>query len=194
MTSEEAPKIEDVDAAGTEESAERADGKRVLRVPLGALVWVALVVASVGSLAGLLYFQYRPDQQTNEAAAQSVIAAAKDGTVAVYTYSANTIDRDIASAQSHLTGDFLSQYKQYIQSPAPSEAKQNAVKTAATVAGAALVELHPGSAAGVALRRPDHHERSKPGNVVGLSKHSGHTGESRWQVAYFVDEAGIGLR
>ena len=131
---------------GREESTGRADGKRVLRVPLGALVWVALVVASVVLSAGLLYLQYRPDQQTNEAAAQSVIAAAKDGTVAVYTYSANTIDRDIASAQSHLTGDFLSQYQQYIQSPAPSEAKQNAVKTAATVAGAALVELHPGSA------------------------------------------------
>jgi Mce-associated membrane protein len=146
VTSEEAPKVEDVDAAGTEESAERADGKRVLRVPLGALVWVALVVASVVLLAGLLYFQYRPDQQTNEAAAQSAIAAAKDGTVAVYTYSAKTIDRDIASAQSHLTGDFLSEYKQYTQTPAPSEAKQNAVKTAATVAGAALVELHPGSA------------------------------------------------
>lgn len=147
MTSEEeAPKIEDIHATRDEESTERADGKRVLRVPLEALAWVVLVVASVGLLAGLLYFQYRPDQQENEASAQAAIAAAKDGTVAVYTYSANTIDRDIASAQSHLTGDFLSQYKQYIQSPAPTEAKKNAVKTAATVAGAALMELHPGSA------------------------------------------------
>lgn len=146
MRPEEAPNIEDVDATGSEKPAERADGKRVLRVPLGALVWVVLVVASVGLCGSLLYFQYRPDQQTNDAAAQSAIAAAKDGTVAVYTYSANTIDRDIASAQSHLTGDFLSEYKQYTQSPAPTEAKQNDVKTAATVAGAALMELHPGSA------------------------------------------------
>lgn len=135
MTTEEAPKVEDGD--GT---------KRVLRVPLAALAWVGLVIASVVLLAGLLYFQYRPDQQTNEAAAQSAIAAAKDGTVAVYTYSADTLDRDISSAQSHLTGDFLSEYKEYVQSPAPAEAKQNAVKTAATVVGAALMELHPGSA------------------------------------------------
>jgi Mce-associated membrane protein len=146
VTSEEAPKVEVIDAAGTEESAERAGSKRVLRVPLGALVWVALVVASVGLLAGLVYFQYRPDQQTNEAAAQSAVAAAKDATVAIYTYSANTIDRDIASAQSHLTGDFSSEYQQYIQSPAPTEAKKNGLKTAATIAGAALVEMHPGSA------------------------------------------------
>jgi Mce-associated membrane protein len=146
VTSEEEPKVEVIDAAGTEESAEPADGKRVLRVPLGALAWVALVVASVGLLAGLVYFQYRPDQQTNEAAAQSAVAAAKDATVAIYTYSANTIDRDIASAQSHLTGDFSAEYKQYTQSPAPTEAKKNGLKTAATIAGAALVEMHPGSA------------------------------------------------
>jgi Mce-associated membrane protein len=146
VTPDEAPRIEDVDATETSESTDRADGKRVLRVPLSALVWVLLVVASLGLCAGLLYFQYRPDQQTNEAAAQSAIAAAKDGTVAVYTYSADTIDRDIASAQSHLTGDFLSEYKQYIQTPAPTDAKRNGVKTAATVAGAALMELHPGSA------------------------------------------------
>lgn len=131
MTSERPPKI---------------DGKRVLRVPLAALGWVGLLVASVGLLAGLLYFQYRPDQQTNEVAAQAAVAAAKDGTAAVYTYSANTIDSDIASAQSHLTGEFLSEYKQYIQTPAPTEAKKNGVKTAATVPGAALVELQPGSA------------------------------------------------
>jgi Mce-associated membrane protein len=146
MTAEEAPKIEDVDAPGGEESSTRDDGRRVLRLPLGALLWGALVVASVVLLAALLYFQYRPDQQTNDAAAQSAIAAAKDGTVAVYTYSAKTIDSDIASAQSHLTGDFLSEYKQYIQSPAPTEAKMNAVQTAAAVNGAALRELHPGSA------------------------------------------------
>lgn len=146
MTTEDAPKIEEVDAFGSEESTECAVGKRVLHVPLGALVWAALVVASVLLLAGLLYLQYLPDQQMNESAEQSAKDAAKDGTVAVYTYSAQTLDRDIASAQSHLTGDFLSQYKQYVQGPAPSEAKQNAVKTAATVVAAAVKDLHPGSA------------------------------------------------
>lgn len=146
MTSEEAPKVEDIEATASEQPAERADGKRDLRIPLSALVWVVLVVASVGLLSGLFYFQYRPDQQTNDAAAQSAIAAAKDGTVAVYTYSANTIDRDVAAAQSHLTGDFLSEYKQYIQTPAPTDAKKNNVKTAANVVGTALMEIHPGSA------------------------------------------------
>ena len=135
MTAEEALSIEHVE--GT---------KRVVRVSLGALVWVALVVVSVALLAGLLYFLYRPDRQTNEAAEQSARDAARDGVAAVYTYSADTLDRDISSATSHLTGDFLSEYQKYAQSPETAVTKQNAVKTAATVLGAATVEVYPGTA------------------------------------------------
>src|SRR5205085_12140017 len=114
--------IEDVDATEGEESAKPTRGQRVIRVSLGALVWIAFVAASVSLLASLFYFLHRPDQATNDAAKQSVKTAAQDGIVAVYTYSAETLDRDIASAQSHLTGDFLSEYKQYAQSPAPAQA------------------------------------------------------------------------
>jgi Mce-associated membrane protein len=141
----EAPNIEDVDDTA-DVKTEAAEGKRVLRVPLGPFVWFALVVLSIGLLASLLYFLYRPDQQTNDAAQQAVKDAAKDGVVAVYSYSADTLDRDIASAQSHLTGDFLSEYKQYVQSPAPTQAKMNAVKTSAAVVGAAVRDMHPASA------------------------------------------------
>jgi Mce-associated membrane protein len=146
VTDEEAPKIEEVDATAGEESPERTNGRRVVRVPLEALIWIGVVAASIGLLIGLFYLQYRPDSETNDAAAQSAKTAAQDGVVAVYTYSAETLDRDIASAQSHLTGDFLSEYKQYAGSPAPAQAKQNAVKTAASVVGAAVMDLHPGSA------------------------------------------------
>lgn len=137
-----------VDAPGSEEAVLRADGKRVVRIPLGALLWVALVVASVALLLvlGFTLGWPWPLKQKYDAAAASAVDAAKDGVVAVYTYSADTIDRDIASAQSHLTGDFLTQYREYVQSPAPTEAKRNAVKTGATVAAAALMELDPGSA------------------------------------------------
>lgn len=119
--------------------------ERVFRVSVGAAVWAVLVVASL-SLLIALYFTYWPDRPVTDTARQSVVDAAKEGTAAVYTYSADTIDKDIASAQSHLTGDFLSQYQQYVDSPAPSDAKKNAVKTAATVVGAALMKLDPGSA------------------------------------------------
>jgi Mce-associated membrane protein len=100
----------------------------------------------VGLLVGLGYFWWWPARQTTDTVGEGVVTAANDGVTAVYTYSADTIDRDIASAQSHLTGDFLSQYKQYLESPAPTDAKQNAVKTAAKVVGSAVMDLHPDSA------------------------------------------------
>ncbi|MDT5008907.1 MAG: Mce-associated rane protein [Mycobacterium sp.] len=134
-TAEEAPSLD-----------EGGSAKRVVRVPLGALIWGAAVVVAVLLLAWLIYFQYRPDQQTDSAQQESAVAAARDGVAAVYTYSADTLDRDISSAQSHLTGDFLSEYQQYVNSPAPTEAKQNAVRTAAKVSGSALVDIQPGTA------------------------------------------------
>ncbi len=146
MTAEEAPDVEHVDKSQGGEPTGLAGMKRIVRVRISTLVWTALVVASMLTLAGLLYFQYRPDRQTDDAAAQAAVAAAKDGTAAVYTYSADTLDRDISSAKSYLTGDFLSEYQQYAQSPATAATKQNAVKTTATVAGAAPVEVHPGTA------------------------------------------------
>lgn len=119
--------------------------ERVVRVSVGTAVWALLVVVSLLVLI-VLYLNWGHDQPVSDAARHSVVDAAKEGTKAVYTYSADTIDRDIASAQSHLTGDFLSQYRQYIDSPAPFDAKRNAVRTAATVSGAALMDMHPDSA------------------------------------------------
>ena len=126
MSAEEVPNIEEVDVAGSEESTESAVGTRVLRIPLGALLWAAAVVASFVLLVVLGFtlgwpWPLQPKDQTAE---QSAIDAAKDGTVAVYTYSADTIDRDIASAQSHLTGDFFRSTSNTCGVQAPTEPRR----------------------------------------------------------------------
>ncbi len=105
-----------------------------------------LVVASAALAAALLYFQYRPDRATDAAAAKSAIAAASEGTVAILSYSPETLDRDFASARSHLTGDFLSYYNQFTDQIVAPAARQKSVKTTALVVRAALTELHPDSA------------------------------------------------
>lgn len=105
-----------------------------------------LVVASATLAAGLFYFQYRPDRATDAASAKSVISAATEGTVAVLTYAPNTLDRDLSSAKSHLTGDFLSYYSDFTQQIVTPAVKQKSVKTTATVLRAAISELHPKSA------------------------------------------------
>jgi Mce-associated membrane protein len=146
----EATSIEDnakAEEAETSEKAGKAEGtSKVVRVPVSGLVWGAAVVVSVALLLALGYIWWWPAQQSTDEAKQAVVGAANDGVAAVYTYSAETIDRDISSAQSHLTGDFLNEYKQYVESPAPTDAKNNAVKTAAKVTGSALMDLNANSA------------------------------------------------
>ncbi|WP_375482168.1 twin-arginine translocation pathway signal [uncultured Mycobacterium sp.] len=112
---------------------------------LAALLGVS-VVGSAALAACLLYFQYLPDRDTDAAAAKSAITAASDGTVAVLSYSPDSLDRDFSSAKSHLTGDFLSYYTQFTDQIVAPAAKQKSVKTNAVVVRAAVSELHPNSA------------------------------------------------
>lgn len=112
---------------------------------LPALV-ALLVVASLALLGGLFYFWYLPDRDTDAAAAKAAISAASDGTVAVLSYSPDTLDRDFSSAKSHLTGDFLTYYNQFTQQIVAPAAKQKSVKTTAVVLRAALSEFRPDSA------------------------------------------------
>jgi Mce-associated membrane protein len=111
----------------------------------GILVAVALL-ASAGVAAWLYFDQYRPDRQTSAAAANVARDAAKTGTVAILSYSPDSLDKDFANAKSHLTGDFLSYYTQFTEQIVTPAAKQKAVKTSAAVVRAAVSEMHPDSA------------------------------------------------
>jgi Mce-associated membrane protein len=119
---------------------------RWARAQLGAILLVAALIASAGVAAWLYFEQYRPDQQTNPAAAGVALDAAKNGTVALLSYSPESLDKDFAAAKSHLTGDFLSYYTQFTEQIVTPAAKQKSVKTTAAVVRAAVSELHPDSA------------------------------------------------
>jgi Mce-associated membrane protein len=140
------------DAAGeTETKPEPRDGivrrpARVVRARVGALLLVAVLVASAGVAAWVYFAQYRPDQKTDDAAASVALDAAKNGTVALLSYSPESLDKDFAAAKSHLTGDFLSYYTQFTEQIVTPAAKQKAVKTTAAVVRAGVSELHPDSA------------------------------------------------
>jgi Mce-associated membrane protein len=123
-------------------------GGKVARrqLKLVPVVLVLLLLLS-GALATWLYIdQYRPDQQTDAAAAQSAVDAARDGTVALLSYKPDTLNQDFAAAKSHLTGDFLNYYDQFTKQIVTPAAKEKALTTTAQVVGAAASELHPNSA------------------------------------------------
>jgi Mce-associated membrane protein len=105
-----------------------------------------LVITSAAFAASLFYLQYRPDRQTDNAAASAAVSAASDSTVAILSYAPDSIDKDFATAKSRLTGEFLNYYSQFTQQIVGPAAKQKAVKTTAAIAQAALTELHSDSA------------------------------------------------
>jgi Mce-associated membrane protein len=123
-----------------------ARSARRVRARLGAVLLAAALLASAGVTAWLYFQQYRPDQQTTDAAANVALDAAKSGTVALLSYAPQSLDKDFTAAKSHLTGDFLSYYTQFTEQIVTPAAKQKSVKTSAAVVRAAVSDLHPDSA------------------------------------------------
>jgi Mce-associated membrane protein len=178
-TSETAEAVEDnPDAAETEvddsvtdvpvkddDSPERTKGgrrgrPRMLRNVKVVPVILVLLLLTSGGVATWLYFErYQPNQQTDPSVARAVVSAASDGTVALLSYSPESLDKDFATAKSHLSGDFLSYYNQFTEQIVAPAAKEKSLKTTARVIGAAVSELHPNSA--VALVYVDQSTTSK---------------------------------
>jgi Mce-associated membrane protein len=134
---------EEDDSAKEAERAPRGDRRKVKVVPA---VLILLLVISGGVTAWLYFKQYRPDKQTDPSVASAVVSSASDGTVALLSYSPDSLDKDFAAAKSHLSGDFLSYYNQFTEQIVAPAAKQKSLKTNARVSSAAVSELHPDSA------------------------------------------------
>ncbi|MGH3968313.1 MAG: twin-arginine translocation pathway signal [Mycobacterium sp.] len=104
------------------------------------------VVAAVALAAVLFFFDYRPIQQTDDAAAHAAIKAASEGTVAILSCTPQTIDHDLAVAKSHMTGPYLKIFNDFGRYYLAPTVRQHDVKVSATVLRAAVSELHPDSA------------------------------------------------
>ena len=117
-----------------------------LRGRMAAIVLAVLLLGSAGAAGWLYYYQYRPGQQTDAAAREVALEAAKTGTVALLSYSPETLDQDFANAKSHLTGEFLDYYTNFTTQIVTPAAKQKQVKTSAAVVQAAVAELEPDKA------------------------------------------------
>jgi Mce-associated membrane protein len=110
-----------------------------------SIVLTLLVVAATGLAVQLFVVDYHPDEQTDKASAREVIRAASDGTVALLSYSPDTLSRDFANAKKHLTDDFQDYYKRFTEQIVAPTA-QRGLTTETRVIRAAVSELHPTSA------------------------------------------------
>ena len=116
------------------------------RVKVGPALWTLAVVASVALLVTLAWIWLLPDRRTDEGADQSAMTAAADGMTAVLSYSWDSMQRDLATAKSHLTTEFTAQFDQYIHQAVGPYAQQKGMKTTAVVTRKGVSKLQPDSA------------------------------------------------
>lgn len=133
--------------AGEAPQGRRTGGRNLaVRIKVVPAAVVLALLLSAGLAAWLYVSQYRPDKQTDTAAAQAAVTAAREGTVALLSYKPDTLDQDFTTAKSHLSGDFLTYYEKFTRDIVTPAATQKAVTTTAQVVGAAVSDLQPKSA------------------------------------------------
>lgn len=154
------------------------------------IVLAVAVVAAIGLAGGMFFLQYRPIQQTDNAAAQAAIKAASEGTVAILSYSPESVDNDLTVAKSHLTGNFLKYFNDFGRYFVAPAVRQQGVKASAAVLRAAVVEIHPESAVVLLFVHQTTSNKEKPEPVlttnsvrVTLTKING-----SWLIAKFEPE------
>jgi Mce-associated membrane protein len=125
-----------------------------------------LLIAALGNAARIFVFVYRPDLQTDRAAAHQVIRAASEGAVALLSYSPETLDRDFANAKSRLTEDYLAYYQRFADQVVGPSAQRGQVTTTASVVKAAVSELNPNSAVVLVFIKQKTTSKAKPEPVV----------------------------
>ena len=180
---------EEKDGVGAFEGAPKSrDGiaRRVLRVAqarLGVLVLVFAFVATAGVTSWLYAFQYRADHQTDADAAKAACTAASDGTVAILSYTPETLEKDFGAAKLRLTGNFLDYYTRFTEQIVTPAAKQKSVKNQGDDRAGRHSRDTPGCCGGACVRQPDDHEQGESRRSVHRKQCQGGIDESRRHLA-----------
>lgn len=104
-------------------------------IAFGVLPGLALLLASA---AGYLKFQDISAREAAVARAESV-RAATDSTIALLSYKPDTVQKDLETARSRLTGTFLNAYTELTHDVVIPGAQQKQISAVATVPAAASV-------------------------------------------------------
>ncbi|MDT5410328.1 MAG: Mce-associated rane protein [Mycobacterium sp.] len=136
-TSSEDAQTEDAEDVTAPARWRRVKWSRVLA--FGVLPALVLVIA-VG--AGFLKWQDAWVRGSRVAGIESV-AAAKDSTIALLSYQADTVDKELKAARDRLTGSFKDSYTQLIQDVVIPGAKKQHISAVAVVPAASSVSATP---------------------------------------------------
>jgi Mce-associated membrane protein len=140
---------DDTDDAPAQVTADRFDAEPapvsqrgfsfVRMVAFGLLPVLALLL---GATTGYLKWTDSSLRAAARAQAESV-QVAKDSTVAMLSYTAENVDKDLAAARDRLTGTFLSAYTDLVNNVVVPGAKERQISSVAQVPAAASVTAKP---------------------------------------------------
>jgi Mce-associated membrane protein len=191
VAADESPADETAPDAGeaSDETTARQAGpaRRRRRALVGTAVLAVVLVAAAGLTAWLYFAQFRPDPQTSPAVAQTVLDEAKQGTVATLSYSPEHLDKDLDTAKSYLTGDFLKYYSQFTDDVVRPAVKNKQVSTTANVARAAVSDLAPDKATVLVFvnQATTSADRAEPSMTASSVKVTLDRVDGKWLIAAF---------
>lgn len=128
--------VADTDGLGSEGPAEVRHGRHWASSRLLILGVVPALATLLAAGAAFLGWQYALNRDGESAASQSV-AAARDTTVAILSYSADTAEQELTDARELLTGDFLDSFTKLVNEEVIPGAKAKRITASAEIAGAA---------------------------------------------------------
>lgn len=143
LTKSEAEEAAAAEPDETSEAAPAAETQR--RGGLGAVVALAVVsvvAVLLAAAAGYFGWQAWSTRDADRARTESV-QTAKDSTVALLSYKAETVDKDLGAARDRLTGSFLDAYTQLVNNVVIPGAKEKKISAVAQVPAAASVSVSP---------------------------------------------------
>jgi Mce-associated membrane protein len=124
---------------------------------------LTVLVLVTGTLASVLYVtDYRPSRQTDPAAQQVAVDAAATATVALLSYSPETLDRDLARAQTLMTGEFLTYYGKFSAEVVAPAVRDKGIRASAQVLNSALMEMQRDAAKVLVFLNQETASRDRP--------------------------------
>ena len=97
-----------------------------------------VLVFALGAGAGFLWWQKSSHRAVENARGESM-AAAHDGTVAILSYKADSVEQDLHTARDRLTGNFLESFTDLVDKIVIPGAKEKRISATATVPAVASV-------------------------------------------------------
>lgn len=136
---------------------------KAVLTPRRKQLFLGLILAVAALLATVVYVTtYRPIQQSGDVAGDAAVRAASSATVALLSYTPETLDQDIERSRGLMSGDFLTYYSKFTSDVVAPAVRTKGIKAAAQVVNAGLMEIRSNDAKVLVFLNQETVSRDRP--------------------------------